>query len=68
MVEARQDAFFIGDVTAQDDSIGLAVTQAEAVDSNYVGTYYPWVKTIDGNTNKLTIVPPSTLLPGIYDR
>jgi hypothetical protein len=66
MVEARQDAFFIGDVTPQDDSIGQVVTQAEAIDSNYVGTYYPWVKTIDGNTNKLTAVPPSTLLPGIY--
>jgi len=66
MVEARQDAFFIGDVSAQDDSIGQAVTQAEAIDSNYVGTYYPWVKTIDANTNKLTAVPPSTLLPGIY--
>ena len=66
MVEARQDAFFIGDVSAQDDSIGQAITQAEAIDSNYVGTYYPWVKTIDANTNKLTAVPPSTLLPGIY--
>ena len=66
MVEARQDAFFIGDVTGQDDTIGQAITQAEAIDSNYVGTYYPWVKTIDGNTNKLTAVPPSALLPGIY--
>ena len=66
MVEARQDAFFIGDVSAQDDTIGQAVTQAEAIDSNYVGTYYPWVKTIDSNTNKLTAVPPSTLMPGIY--
>jgi phage tail sheath protein FI len=30
------------------------------------GTYYPWVKTIDRNTNKLVTVPPSTLLPAIY--
>ena len=66
MVEARQDAFFIGDVVGQNDTIGQATTQAEAVDSNYCGTYYPWVKTVDTNTNKLTAVPPSTLLPGIY--
>jgi len=66
MVESREDAFFIGDVTDGNDTIDQAVTQGEAVDSNYVGTYYPWVKTIDRNTNKLTAVPPSVLMPGIY--
>jgi hypothetical protein len=66
MCEAREDAFFIGDVTDYNDSIDLAVEQGQAVDSNYVGTYYPWVKTIDSRTNKLTSVPPSVLLPGIY--
>ena len=66
MVEDRQDAFFIGDVTSVNDTIAQATTQAEAVDSNYVGTYYPWVKTIDSRTNKLTAVPPSVLMPGIF--
>ena len=66
MVEARQDAFFIGDVTSVNDTISQATTQAEAVDSNYAGVYYPWVKTIDVNTNKLTAVPPSVLMPGIF--
>ena len=66
MVEAREDAFFIGDATDGGDTIAQAVTQGEAVDSNYVGVYYPWVKTIDRNTNKLTAVPPSVLMPGIY--
>jgi phage tail sheath protein FI len=54
------------DGTAQDDSIDQATGQAGAVDSNYVGTYYPWVKTIDVNTNKLISVPPSVLLPGVF--
>lgn len=66
MVESREDAFFIGDVTGPAEGQDLAVEQAQAVDSNYVGTYYPWVKTIDRNTNKLTAVPPSVLMPGIY--
>ena len=66
MVEAREDAFFIGDVTDKDDSIAQAIQEGESVDSNYVGTYYPWVKTIDSRTNKLTSVPPSVLMPGIY--
>ena len=74
MVEATEDAFFIGDVVGvtysngvvTTDTIAQATEQAEAIDSNYVGTYYPWVKTIDSRTNKLTAVPPSVLMPGIY--
>ena len=66
MVESRQDAFYISDFTDFDDTISEATEQANAVDSNYVATYYPWVKTIDTNTNKLTTVPPSVLLPAVY--
>jgi hypothetical protein len=66
MCETREDCFFIGDVVGPLDNIDLAIEQGQAVDSNYVGTYYPWVKTIDNRTNKLTAVPPSVLMPGIY--
>jgi hypothetical protein len=66
MVEAREDAFFIGDVVGAGDTISQAIEQGISVDSNYVGTYYPWVKTIDSRTNKLISVPPSVLMPGIY--
>jgi hypothetical protein len=66
MVESRQDAFYIADFTSTNATITVATEQANAVDSNYVATYYPWVKTIDNNTNKLTSVPPSVLLPAVY--
>ena len=66
MVESRQDAFYIADFNGAGDTIAQATDEASLVDSNYVGTYYPWVKTIDGNTNKLTSVPPSTLLPAVF--
>ena len=66
MVEDRQDCFYIADFNDYDDTITEATEQANLVDSNYVATYYPWVKTIDSNTNKLTTVPPSTLLPAVY--
>jgi phage tail sheath protein FI len=66
MVEQRNDCFYIMDTTAFGDSIDLATAQASAVDSNMVATYYPWVKTIDINTNKLISVPPSVLLPGVF--
>jgi hypothetical protein len=66
MVEDRQDCFYIADFTDYNSSITTATEQANAVDSNYAACYYPWVKTIDSNTNKLTTVPPSTLLPAVF--
>ena len=66
MVEARSDCFYIMDTNAYTDTISQAITQADAIDSNYAATYYPWIKTIDVNTNKLIAVPPSVLLPGVF--
>jgi len=66
MVEARQDCFYISDLTSVNDTISQVTTQANAIDSNYIGSYYPWVKTVDSNTNKLISVPPSVLLPAVF--
>jgi hypothetical protein len=66
VVESRQDAFYIADFVGVNDGIQDVVDQANDVDTNYAATYYPWVKTIDRNTNKLTSVPPSTLLPAVF--
>jgi hypothetical protein len=66
MVEQRGDAFFIADAGNAGTPLTATITQAESVDSNYAAVYYPWVKTIDINTNKLITVPPSVLLPGVF--
>jgi hypothetical protein len=66
MVEQRNDAFFIGDAGNAGTSLSATITQAQSVDSNMAAVYYPWVKTIDINTNKLITVPPSVLLPGVF--
>ena len=66
MVEQRNDCFYIMDTTCEIDIISLATTQADEIDSNMAATYYPWIKTIDVNTNKLISVPPSVLLPGVF--
>jgi hypothetical protein len=66
MVEERADCFYIADFNDFDDTITEATEQANSVDSNYVATYYPWVKTVDTNSNKLTTVPPSVLLPAVF--
>ena len=66
MVEDRADAFYIADFNDSADTITEATEQANSVDSNYVATYYPWVKTIDTNTNKIMSVPPSVLMPAVF--
>ena len=64
--ENRADTFYIMDAAGQSAGIATVVGVAESLDTNYAAVYYPWVKTIDTNTNKLTTVPPSTLLPAVY--
>ena len=69
-VENRADTFYIMDATnlATNSTQGIAdaIEVAESLDTNYTAVYYPWVKTIDTNTNKLIAVPPSVLLPRVY--
>jgi len=66
LCEDRGDAFYIMDSTALSDNITTAVNKAGEIDSNYAATYYPWLRVIDVNTNKLIWVPPSVILPEIY--
>jgi hypothetical protein len=66
MVEQRADAFFITEMGDSDLGLTATVTKASELDTNYAATYYPWIKTIDVNTNKLITVPPSVLLPGVF--
>jgi len=67
-VEDRADAFFILDGSSYGRSIDNAINDVKSLDSNYVGTYYPWVKILDGVKNKPTWVPPSVVLPGVFSQ
>jgi len=66
MVEQRADAFFITEMAIAGVGVSSTNTKAAELDTNYAATYYPWVKTIDINTNKLVTVPPSVLLPAVF--
>jgi len=66
MVEQRADAFFITEMAIAGVGVSSTNTKASELDTNYAATYYPWVKTIDINTNKLITVPPSVLLPAVF--
>ena len=72
MCETRQDCFYIMDnvvFPASNQTVGLidaAVNTVATIDSNYVATYYPWVKILDTNLNKIVSVPPSVVMPSVY--
>jgi hypothetical protein len=66
LCEDRGDAFYIMDTTALTATLATATAKAGEIDSNYAATYYPWLRVIDTNTNKLIWVPPSVILPEIY--
>ena len=66
LCEDRGDAFYIIDTVGLNATLATAVGKAGEIDSNYAATYYPWLRVIDTNTNKLLWVPPSVILPEIY--
>ncbi len=72
MCEARGDTFYIMDnvvFPSSNQTVGLidaAVNDVSTIDSSYVATYYPWVKILDTNLNKIISVPPSVVMPAVY--
>jgi hypothetical protein len=71
MCESRGDCFYIMDLYVDDGNpsggqIDEVVGYAGAYDTNYAASYYPWVKILDTNTNKIIAVPPSVVLPAVY--
>lgn len=72
MCEKRGDCFYILDLhvtPATEGSVGQideVVGYAESYDTNYAAAYYPWIKILDTNTNKIITVPPSVVLPSVF--
>jgi hypothetical protein len=68
--ENRGDAFYIMDIApnqnAGDTAINNVVDLASQFDTNYAATYYPWVKVVDTNSNKIMPVPPSVVMMSVY--
>ncbi len=65
--EDRGDCFAIIDPVVYNQNPADAVTQAEAVDSNFAAMYYPWIKVPDSQVaGTQRWVPPSVVMGGIY--
>ena len=65
-VESRADALYIMDSAAYSDTVQTTIDTITNLDTNYVATYYPWVKMDDPSKSSGTIfVPPSVVIPGV---
>ena len=71
MCENRGDCFYILDLYLDqgnpgEGQISEVVALASEFDTNYAGTYYPWIKIKDTNINQIVTVPPSVVMPAVY--
>ena len=64
-VEERADAFYVLDSSDIDDNVATAVDNVVSLDTNYVATYYPWVKIENPAGQGQIWVPPSVVIPGV---
>ena len=64
-VEARADAFYVMDGSTYSANVSSAVSDVSTLDTNYVASYFPWVKMDDPSTGKGVWVPPSVVIPGV---
>tara|TARA_B100000287_G_scaffold412262_1_gene442517 strand:- start:1137 stop:3890 length:2754 start_codon:yes stop_codon:yes gene_type:complete len=65
IVEDRADTFMVVDPAGYNGTQTDAVAAIETEDSNFIATYYPWVKIFDDENNTFVWVPPSVVLPGV---
>jgi hypothetical protein len=66
LCETRGDAFCIIDLEQLTATVNSVVNTATLVDTNYAAAYYPWVRILDTNTNKIVWAPPSVVMPEVY--
>ena len=65
-VEARADAFYVMDSSEFGATVTTTVDDISRLDSNYVATYYPWVKITNPDDGIGNVwVPPSVVIPGV---
>jgi len=62
----RGDNIFVSDLVPYSSSITTVTAQANAKNTSYAASYWPWVQTVDPNSAQLVWVPASTMVGGVY--
>ena len=66
-VQDRGDAIAVVDMVGYNQSLTSATVQAQSYDNSYGATYWPWVEIRSPETGKLIYVPPSSIIPAVYE-
>jgi len=67
LAQGRGDAIAVIDTVGYGAQINTVISQAVSYDNSYGATYWPWVQIRSRETGKVNFVPPSTLIPAVYE-
>ena len=62
----RGDNLFVVDTVAYNAAQSTVKTQAEALDTNYAATYWPWAQVKSTELGRNVWCPASVIVPGVY--
>ena len=65
-IQSRGDSIYVIDSALYGASVSSVSSQAQARDTSYAATYWPWVQVQDPDSGKNVWVPASTVIPGVY--
>lgn len=66
LCETRGDCFYITDLVPHGATITQVTTEAKGLNTNFAGTYWPWVQTPSTELNRNVWTPTSTVMQGVY--
>ena len=66
LCETRGDCFSIVDLVPYDTRTSDVLSQATTLNTNFAGTYWPWVKVFSTELSKNVWAPASTVMQGVY--
>jgi hypothetical protein len=62
----RGDNIYVLDLVGYNTAITTVLSQAQARNTSYAASYWPWVQVVDPDTGRNVWVPASTVIGGVY--
>lgn len=66
LCEGRGDTFYIADLVPYNSTVSNVTAEANELNTNFAGTYWPWVQVPSAELSKNVWAPASTVMQGVY--
>ena len=66
LCEKRGDCFYIADMVAYNKTVANVTSEAGELNTNFAGTYWPWVQVPSTELSRNVWCPASTVMQGVY--